>query len=170
VTANERPRETPNTDLYQYIFAAICYRQTPADSIPSLDHSRRPFSGRRKDVPHSTGESLNNSKGKNPGLDSQPSGSYQEPGEDPLEAARGRVPETNPTTTKDDSVVDADDAAPKSPLGPTRREPSEAESPVRKESGQWNRLREPSDSADLPATSSGYRIGDEDEFRNVWGK
>lgn len=92
--------------------------------------------------------------------------SSPEHGKNPLEIAYGPVVGTSPTITEDDFEVDTADIMHKPQPAPEQaRDPAAEISPIEEEEGEW----EDSGGRGNPAPPS-YGIGDEDEFRNVWGK
>ena len=100
--------------------------------------------------------------------DAGEAGSSQGAGKDPLEIAYGPIVGTDPVITEDDFEVDTAGGMhhPQPAMDRSGESSPGHGTPVGEEAGQDERLSEHG-SEPSPTFSIG---GDEDEFRNVWGK
>ncbi|KAK3323520.1 organic solute transporter Ostalpha-domain-containing protein [Cercophora scortea] len=181
ISANEPSREqrlSPHPSLYQHTPTGSFYQHTPTSS-GSLD-STNPLARKMKRAPEgpeigptvttvkkAKAKRKAKGKGKGPVMAEGPS-SILDPGKDPLEIAYGPTIGTHPEITEDDFKIDSGNTSHKPP--PKNDEDTvndDHESPIREESGQWERHNH---SEAGSGTSSPYNLGGAEEFQNVWGK
>jgi len=127
---------------------------------------------RRKRAPEGPQAGVDDKKGKKKERAPKTS-STQDHGVGPLEIAYGPMVGTHPKITEDDFKVDTGTGSSHKPQenaeGGGQLSPGQLhddESPVREESGQWDR-RDEDDSADKSVQIPGSGA---EEFQNVWGK
>ncbi|KAK1771356.1 organic solute transporter Ostalpha-domain-containing protein [Phialemonium atrogriseum] len=170
VTANEPLRDRYHSPhpFYQASPTNSFYRQTESTPVPSLNPSA-PLDRRKKLAPEGLQVAAERKKGKQKQRsDAGEAGSSQGAGKDPLEIAYGPIVGTDPVITEDDFEVDTAGGMhhPQPAMDRSGESSPGHGTPVGEEAGQDERSSEHG-SEPSPTFSIG---GDEDEFRNVWGK
>ncbi|KAM7217562.1 Organic solute transporter Ostalpha domain containing protein [Rhypophila decipiens] len=175
ITVNEpsRPRfSSPHPSFYHHTPTGSLYQQSPAGSTAALNPDSA-LARRMKRAPEGPEMQVEDRKGKmkeapkSHGSDSRSGGVG---GKDPLEIAYGPIVDRRTKITEDDFKVDdeedEDREASHQVDGAGTSSPHEdEESPIREESGQWDRGSESGRDA-----SAHYGLSGADEFQNVWGK
>ncbi|KAK4251578.1 organic solute transporter Ostalpha-domain-containing protein [Corynascus novoguineensis] len=164
---------SPHPSLYQNTPTGSFYQQASSNSVPTLD-SDAPLERRKKQAPEGPQAGVGDKKGKKKALvDAQSPSSTHETGMDPLEIAYGQTVGTHSHIKREDFRVDTNSGQHK-----PHQESAKAswQRQVRNEdehlSGESSREGEDEDGDGRAGhrSSPSYGFGEEDEFRNVWGR
>lgn len=163
---------SPHPSLYQNTPTGSFYQRASSNSVPTLNADA--LERRKKLAPEGPQAGVGDKKGKKKAVaDAQSPSSTHGAGVDPLEIAYGQTVGTHTKITRDDFQVDTDQGQHK-PHQESTRSSREGKFLHRNEhliegtSHEWEEDdgdRETSRDQSLP-----YGIGEEDEFRNVWGR
>ncbi|KAL2171992.1 hypothetical protein VTG60DRAFT_729 [Thermothelomyces hinnuleus] len=164
---------SPHPSLYQNTPTGSFYQRAWSNSLPTLN-SDAPVERRKKPAPEGSQAGVGDKKGKKKALaDAQGPSSTHETGMDPLEIAYGQTVGTHTEIRRDDFKVDTDKGQHKphqESARPSRKgqRPHQNEHLIEGTSREWEEDdggRGAGRNQSLP-----YGIGEEDEFRNVWGR
>ncbi|KAM7206823.1 Organic solute transporter Ostalpha domain containing protein [Naviculisporaceae sp. PSN 640] len=174
ITVNEpsRPRHlSPHPSFYQHTPTGSLYQQSPAGSTAALNPDSA-LARRMKRAPEGPEMQVEDGKGKQKDLSSSHGGGSKSGGvggKDPLEIAYGPIVDTHTKITEDDFKVEDKDEHPLDSHegdGPgNSSQQDDEESPIREESGHWDRGSEAGRN-----TSPQYGYSGAEEFQNVWGR
>ncbi|KAH6635264.1 organic solute transporter Ostalpha-domain-containing protein [Chaetomium sp. MPI-SDFR-AT-0129] len=164
---------SPHPSLYQNTPTGSFYNRASSNSVPSLNPDA-PLERRKKQAPEGAQAGAGDKKGKKRAVaDAQRASSPHEGGADPLEIAYGPTVGTHTKLTEDDFQVDTNSGPHKphqeSPQSARQNHPGQTESPANEQSGGWGGEDEENNNSDR-TTSPNYGVGEQDEFRNVWGR
>ncbi|KAL2158961.1 hypothetical protein VTH06DRAFT_2991 [Thermothelomyces fergusii] len=164
---------SPHPSLYQNTPTGSFYQRTPSNSVATLSPDA-PLERRMKPAPEGPQVGLGDKKGKKKAVaEAQSPSSTHEAGMDPLAIAYGQTMGTHTKITRDDFRVDTDKGQHK-PHQESARSSSNGQHPhqngqlIEGTTREWEE-----DDGDRGAShnqSLPYGIGEEDEFRNVWGR
>ncbi|KAL2023386.1 hypothetical protein VTK56DRAFT_2743 [Thermocarpiscus australiensis] len=177
ITANEPASArymSPHPSIYQHTPTGSAYERSFSNSATFLNPDD-PLERRKKQAPDGPQAGVGDRKGKKQArVDSQGSSSGEGMGKDPLEIAYGPTVGTHTEITEDDFRVDIESGLHKpphnQPAEQARQElpPVGDDSPIEDEPQHWQGEME--GSGRHQNTSPQYNLGEEDEFRNVWGR
>ncbi|KAL2175608.1 organic solute transporter Ostalpha-domain-containing protein [Thermothelomyces heterothallicus CBS 202.75] len=164
---------SPHPSLYQNTPTGSFYQRASSNSVPTLN-SDAPLERRKKPAPEDPQAGVGDKKGKKKALaGAQGPSSTHETGIDPLEIAYGQTVGTHTEIRRDGFKVDTDKGQHKphqESARPSRKgqHPHQNEHLIEGTSREWEE-----DDGDRGAGRNQglpYGIGEEDEFRNVWGR